>query len=92
MTSKTWQVMYANVSLPCRSENDARLLARELLKKATASSPEPSRTSHLPAGSRATRLKRGCANSPRVIRISGPSAVRARPHLLEASPGTARSG
>ena len=33
MTGKTWQVTFGNVSLPCRTENDARLLARELVKK-----------------------------------------------------------
>ena len=33
MTGKTWQVTYGNVSLPCRTEIDARLLARELVKK-----------------------------------------------------------
>ena len=33
MTGKTWQVMYGSVSLPCKCENDARLLARELRKK-----------------------------------------------------------
>ena len=32
MTGKTWQVTYGNVSLPCRTENDARLLA-QLVKK-----------------------------------------------------------
>ena len=32
MTGKTWQVTYGNVSLPCKSKNDARL-ARELVKK-----------------------------------------------------------
>jgi hypothetical protein len=30
---KTWQVSYGNASVTCKSENDTKLLARELLKK-----------------------------------------------------------
>jgi hypothetical protein len=33
MMGKTWQVSYGSVSIPCRTENDAKLLARELMKK-----------------------------------------------------------
>ena len=33
MTGKTWQVTFGSVALPCRDETDARLLARELVKK-----------------------------------------------------------
>lgn len=33
MMGKTWQVTYGSVALPCRDETDARLLARELVKK-----------------------------------------------------------
>jgi hypothetical protein len=30
---KTWQVSYDNVLIDCKNENDAKLLARELVKK-----------------------------------------------------------
>jgi hypothetical protein len=33
MMGKTWQVSYGSVSVPCKTENDAKLLARELVKK-----------------------------------------------------------
>jgi hypothetical protein len=33
MLGKTWQVSYDNVSINCKKENDAKLLARELVKK-----------------------------------------------------------
>jgi hypothetical protein len=33
MLGKTWQVSYGSVSVPCKTENDAKLLARELVKK-----------------------------------------------------------
>jgi hypothetical protein len=33
MLGKTWQVSYGNASVPCKTENDAKLLARELVKK-----------------------------------------------------------
>jgi hypothetical protein len=33
MLGKTWQVSYGGVSVPCKTENDAKLLARQLMKK-----------------------------------------------------------
>jgi hypothetical protein len=33
MLDKTWQVSYASVSIACKTENDAKLLARQLMKK-----------------------------------------------------------
>jgi hypothetical protein len=30
---KTWQISYGRISVPCKTENDAKLLARELAKK-----------------------------------------------------------
>jgi hypothetical protein len=33
MLGKTWQVSYGNVWIPCKTETDAKLLARELVKK-----------------------------------------------------------
>jgi hypothetical protein len=33
MLGKTWQVSYGNASVTCKSENDAKLLACELVKK-----------------------------------------------------------
>jgi hypothetical protein len=33
MFGKTWRVSYGVASVPCRTENDAKLLARELVKK-----------------------------------------------------------
>jgi hypothetical protein len=33
MLGKTWQVSYGGVSVPCKTEKDAKLLARELVKK-----------------------------------------------------------
>jgi hypothetical protein len=33
MLAKTWQVSYGNASVACKSENDAKLLARELVRK-----------------------------------------------------------
>jgi hypothetical protein len=33
MSDKTWQVSYASVSIACKTEKDAKLLARQLMKK-----------------------------------------------------------
>lgn len=33
MLGKTWRVSYGNVLTPCKSEHDAKLLTRELIKK-----------------------------------------------------------
>lgn len=33
MSTKTWFVAYDSKSMPCNSESDAKLLARELIKK-----------------------------------------------------------
>ncbi len=33
MLDKTWQVSYASASIACKTENDAKLLARQLMKK-----------------------------------------------------------
>jgi esterase/lipase len=33
MPGKTWQVSYGSVSISCKTEYDAKLLARELVKK-----------------------------------------------------------
>ena len=30
---KAWKVIYGSVSVPCKTERDAKLLARELVKK-----------------------------------------------------------
>jgi hypothetical protein len=33
MLDKTWRVSYGSASIACKTENDAKLLARQLMKK-----------------------------------------------------------
>jgi hypothetical protein len=56
---KTWQVSYGNASVTCKSENDTKLLARELLKKGHQVRAETSKVRTRCASSPTTKFSHG---------------------------------
>jgi hypothetical protein len=59
MLGKTWQASYGNASVTCKSENDAKLLARELVKKVIRSKRKRSKVRARCASSLILRFSRG---------------------------------